>query len=159
IIRKPGTYTACAWVDYPYDSKHDDDTVCVTFDVELGIKDTITVGHKNELILPESSGVDKSSENQNGGTTQDAMKVEVAGANFNFNGFTSNPASSVTTINYDSKEPLTLQVVDMSGNIVFTKQVDGTSYNLDVTRFASGAYTVLLRNESGLQSRQLSVIK
>ncbi|MEZ4724232.1 MAG: GEVED domain-containing protein [Candidatus Kapaibacterium sp.] len=35
IIREPGTYTACSWVDYPYDIVNDDDTTCVTFEVEV----------------------------------------------------------------------------------------------------------------------------
>jgi GEVED domain-containing protein/type IX secretion system substrate protein len=155
IIREPGTYTACAWVDYPYDSKHDDDTTCVTFEVELGIQDTITVGDLGGIVNQTSNDGELNSANEENKT----QRIESSVVDFNFNGFSVNPASTTTAIRFNSEAALTLEVVDMNGNVVFSDTAKNNLYNLDVTNLANGAYTVLLRSANGIQSRQLSVVR
>jgi hypothetical protein len=155
IIREPGTYTACAWVDYPYDSKHDDDTTCVTFEVELGIQDTITVGNLGGIVNQTSNDGELNSANEENKT----QRIESSVVDFNFNGFSVNPASTTTAIRFNSEAALTLEVVDMNGNVVFSDTAKNNLYNLDVTNLANGAYTVLLRSANGIQSRQLSVVR
>ena len=155
IIRDPGTYTACAWVDYPYDSKHDDDTTCVTFEVELGIQDTITVGNLGGIVNQTSNDGELNSANEENKT----QRIESSVVDFNFNGFSVNPASTTTAIRFNSEDALTLEVVDMNGNVVFSDTAKNNLYNLDVTNLANGAYTVLLRSANGIQSRQLSVVR
>jgi GEVED domain/Secretion system C-terminal sorting domain len=155
IIREPGSYTACAWVDYPYDSKHDDDTTCVTFEVELGIQDTITVGNLGGIVNQTSNDGELNSANEENKT----QRIESSVVDFNFNGFSVNPASTTTAIRFNSEAALTLEVVDMNGNVVFSDTAKNNLYNLDVTNLANGAYTVLLRSANGIQSRQLSVVR
>ncbi|MER3329173.1 MAG: GEVED domain-containing protein, partial [Candidatus Kapaibacterium sp.] len=99
IIREPGTYTACSWVDYPYDTKNDDDTTCVTFEVELGIQDTITIGDLNDLVNEESNDDELNSANDDINTQRVESVVD-----FNFKGFSVNPASSSTAIRFNSSE-------------------------------------------------------
>ncbi|MER3328401.1 MAG: T9SS type A sorting domain-containing protein, partial [Candidatus Kapaibacterium sp.] len=155
IIREPGTYTACAWVDYPYDTKNDDDTTCVTFEVELGIQDTITVGDLNDIVNEAANEGELNSANDDINT----QRVEASVVDFNFKGFSVNPASTTTTIRFNSSEALTLEVIDMNGNIVFSDVASNNLYNLNVSNLANGAYTVLLRSANGIQSRQLSVVR
>jgi hypothetical protein len=155
IIREPGTYTACAWVDYPYDTKKDDDTTCIDFQVELGIQDTITVGDLNDIINDTANDDELNSANDE----NESQRIESSVVDFNFNGFSVNPASTTTAIKFNSSEALTLEVVDMNGNIVFTDVAKGGLYNLNVSNLSNGAYTVLLRSANGIQSRQLSVVR
>jgi hypothetical protein len=155
IIREPGSYTACAWVDYPYDAKHDDDTTCVSFSVELGIQDTITVGDLGGIVNQTSNDGELNSANEE----NKSQRIESSVVDFNFNGFSVNPASTTTAIRFNSEAALTLEVVDMNGNIVFTDIAKGGLYNLNVSNLANGAYTVLLRSANGIQSRQLSVVR
>jgi hypothetical protein len=70
-----------------------------------------------------------------------------------------NPASNSTTINFNSSEALTLEVVDMNGNVVISEIAKNNQHQLDVSKLANGAYTVLLRSANGIQSRQLSVVR
>ncbi len=155
VIRDPGTYTACAWVDYPYDAKHDDDTTCVTFEVELGIQDTITVGDLGGIVNQTSNDGEMNSANDDNAS----QRIESSVVDFNFNGFSMNPASTTTAIRFNSEDALTLEVVDMNGNVVFSDVAKGNLYNLNVSNLANGAYTVLLRSANGIQSRQLSVVR
>jgi hypothetical protein len=155
IIRNPGTYTACAWVDYPYDSKHDDDSTCITFEVELGIQDTITVGNLGGLVNQTTNDDEMNSANDEKIT----QKIESSVVDFNFNGFSMNPASTTTSISFNSSEALTLEVVDMNGNVVISEIAKNNQHQLDVSKLANGAYTVLLRSTNGIQSRQLSVVR
>ena len=155
IIRKPGTYTACSWVDYPYDIVNDDDTTCVTFEVELGIQDTITVGDLNDIVNQGNN----SDELDRANDGNESQRIESSVVDFNFNGFSVNPASTTTAIRFNSEEALTLEVVDMNGNIVLTDVAKDGLYNLNVSNLANGAYTVLLRSANGIQSRQLSVVR
>ena len=155
IIRQPGTYTACAWVDYPYDLVRDDDTTCITFEVELGIQDTITVGELGDLVNQPTNDDEMNSANDENLT----QRIESSVVDFNFNGFSVNPASTSTTINFNSSEALTLEVVDMNGNVVKSEIAKGNQHQLDVSKLANGAYTVLLRSANGIQSRQLSVVR
>jgi hypothetical protein len=155
IIREPGTYTACAWVDYPYDTKKDDDTTCITFEVELGIQDTITVGDLNDIVNDTANDDELNSANDE----NESQRIESSVIDFNFNGFSVNPASTTTAIKFNSSEALTLEVVDMNGNIVLTDVAKDGLYNLNVSNLANGAYTVLLRSANGIQSRQLSVVR
>jgi len=155
VIREPGTYTACAWVDYPYDTKKDDDTTCIDFQVELGIQDTITVGDLNDIINDTANDDELNSANDE----NESQRIESSVVDFNFNGFSVNPASTTTAIKFNSSEALTLEVVDMNGNIVFTDVAKGGLYNLNVSNLSNGAYTVLLRSANGIQSRQLSVVR
>ena len=155
IIRQPGTYTACAWVDYPYDLVRDDDTTCITFEVELGIQDTITVGELGDLVNQPTNDDEMNSANDENLT----QRIESSVVDFNFNGFSVNPASTSTTINFNSSEALTLEVVDMNGNVVISEIAKNNQHLLDVSGLANGAYTVLLRSANGIQSRQLSVVR
>ena len=155
IIRQPGTYTACAWVDYPYDLVRDDDTTCITFEVELGIQDTITVGELGDLVNQPTNDDEMNSANDENLT----QRIESSVVDFNFNGFSVNPASTSTTINFNSSEALTLEVVDMNGNVVISEIAKNNQHQLDVSNLANGAYTVLLRSANGIQSRQLSVVR
>jgi|GEM_PF-697565 len=155
VIREPGTYTACAWVDYAYDLKRDDDTTCIDFQVELGIQDTITVGDLNDIINDTANDDELNSANDE----NESQRIESSVVDFNFNGFSVNPASTTTAIKFNSSEALTLEVVDMNGNIVFTDVAKGGLYNLNVSNLSNGAYTVLLRSANGIQSRQLSVVR
>ena len=155
IIREPGTYRACAWVDYPYDNVNDDDTTCISFEVEKGIKDTITVGDLNAPIIQINNDDQMNSAND----ANKSLRIESSVVDFNFNGFSVNPANTTTAIRFDSKEALTIEVVDMNGNVLITDVAKNNLYNLDVSKLANGAYTVLLRGANGIQSRQLSVVR
>ena len=155
IIREPGTYRACAWVDYPYDNVNDDDTTCITFEVTKGIQDTITVGDLNAPIIQINNDDEMNSANDEVKT----QRIESSVVDFNFNGFSVNPANTTTAIRFDSKEALTIEVVDMNGNVLITDVAKNNLYNLDVSKLANGAYTVLLRGANGIQSRQLSVVR
>lgn len=82
--------------------------------------------------------------------------------NFNFAGITQNPASTTTDVLFENgnNSPLTLEVVDMTGNVLLTETLgNGSKYSLNVSNFVSGTYTVVLRSESGIQTRQLSVVR
>jgi hypothetical protein len=81
--------------------------------------------------------------------------------NFNFAGITQNPASTTTDLLFDNgnNSPLTLEVVDINGNVIITETLNGSKYSLNVSNLVSGTYTVVLRSESGIQTRQLSVVK
>jgi hypothetical protein len=155
IIKEPGTYRACAWVDYPYDNVNDDDTTCITFEVEKGIQDTITVGDLNDLVNQITNYGDIKLVNDE----YVKQRIESSEVDFNFNGFSINPANTTTAIRFDSKEALTIEVVDMNGNVLITDVAKNNLYNLDVSKLANGAYTVLLRGANGIQSRQLSVVR
>ena len=155
IIREPGTYTACSWVDYPYDIVNDDDTTCVTFEVELGIQDTITVGDLNDIVNQGNN----SNELDRANDGNESQRIESSVVDFNFNGFSVNPASTTTAIRFNSEEALTLEVVDMNGNVVISDIAKNGLYNLNVSNLTNGAYTVLLRSANGIQSRQLSVVR
>ena len=155
IIREPGTYRACAWVDYPYDNVNDDDTTCITFEVEKGIQDTITVGDLNAPIIQINNDDEMNSANDEVKT----QRIDASVVDFNFNGFSVNPANTTTAIRFNSKEALTIEVVDMNGNVLITDVAKNNQYNLDVSKLANGAYTVLLRSANGIQSRQLSVVR
>jgi len=155
VITESGSYKACAWVDYPYDLVRDDDTTCIDFQVELGIQDTITVGDLNDIINDTANDDELNSANDE----NESQRIESSVVDFNFNGFSVNPASTTTAIKFNSSEALTLEVVDMNGNIVFTDVAKGGLYNLNVSNLANGAYTVLLRSANGIQSRQLSVVR
>ncbi|MEZ4724231.1 MAG: T9SS type A sorting domain-containing protein [Candidatus Kapaibacterium sp.] len=89
----------------------------------------------------------------------ESQRIESSVVDFNFNGFSVNPASTTTAIRFNSEEALTLEVVDMNGNIVLTDVAKDGLYNLNVSNLANGAYTVLLRSANGIQSRQLSVVR
>ena len=161
IITEPGWYDACAWVDYPFDSKNDDDTTCIRFYVELGNSGVITVGDLNE----DEEGLTSGSNNEltDNGTDEvkdvDLEGLSVENTEFNFNGFSPNPASTSTVVTFETKSALTLEVVDMNGNVVFTDKAEGSNYNLNTSNFASGTYTVVLRNENGVQTKQLNVVR
>jgi hypothetical protein len=155
IFREPGTYRACAWVDYPYDNVNDDDTTCITFEVTKGIQDTITVGDLNDLVNQITNYGDIKLVNDE----YVKQRIESSEVDFNFNGFSINPANTTTAISFDSKEALTIEVVDMNGNVLITDVAKNNLYNLDVSKLANGAYTVLLRGANGIQSRQLSVVR
>ncbi len=81
--------------------------------------------------------------------------------NFNFAGITQNPASTTTDLLFENgnNSPLTLEVVDMTGNVLLTETLNGSKYSLNVSNFVSGTYTVVIRSESGIQTRQLSVVR
>lgn len=82
--------------------------------------------------------------------------------NFNFTGITQNPASTTTDVLFENgnNSPLTLEVVDMTGNVLLTETLtNGSKYSLNVSSYVSGTYTVVIRSESGIQTRQLSVVK
>ena len=81
--------------------------------------------------------------------------------NFNFTGITQNPASTSTDLLFENgnNSPLTLEVVDMTGNVLLSETIKGTKYPLNVSNFVSGTYTVVIRSESGIQTRQLSVVR
>jgi len=155
VIGKPGSYTACSWVDYPYDLNHDDDTTCIEFQVELGIQDTITVG--------DIGGFSENNEDYNYLNSvfdnNVPHRIESLVADFKFNGFTVNPASNSTDIKFESKEALNLEVVDLNGNVVISAIAENNLHKLDVSKLTSGAYTVILRSPRGIQSRQLSVFR
>ena len=155
IIREPGTYRACAWVDYPYDNVNDDDTTCITFEVTKGIQDTITVGDLGSIVNQRNNDDQMNSANDE----VKSQRIESSVVDFNFNGFSVNPANTTTAIRFDSKEALTIEVVDMNGNVLITDVAKNNLYNLDVSKLANGAYTVLLRGANGIQSRQLSVVR
>ena len=155
VLSEPGSYTACAWVDYPYDIVNDDDTTCVTFEVELGIQDTITVGDLNDIVNQGNN----SDELDRANDGNESQRIESSVVDFNFNGFSVNPASTTTAIRFNSEEALTLEVVDMNGNVVISDIAKNGLYNLNVSNLANGAYTVLLRSANGIQSRQLSVVR
>lgn len=81
--------------------------------------------------------------------------------NFNFAGITQNPASTTTDLLFENgnTSPLTLEVVDINGNVLLTETLNGSKYSLNVSNLVSGTYTLVLRSESGIQTRQLSVVR
>lgn len=81
--------------------------------------------------------------------------------NFNFTGFTVNPASTTTNLTFTTNSTtLKLDVVDLNGKLVFTHNIDSKeNYELNVSNFANGTYTVILTSETGVQTRQLNVVK
>lgn len=153
IITKPGKYIACTWVDYPYDSKKDDDTTCITFDVELGIQDTITVG--NSLVTPEMEIVSEGFRDK-----QDKQNVlnKIEDINFEFVNISPNPASNYIIIDV-SQENLELNIVDITGKLVFSDIMNDKIYQLKLENFESGVYTIIVKNENILRSKQMTIIK
>lgn len=81
--------------------------------------------------------------------------------NFNFAGITQNPASTTTDLLFENgnTSPLTLEVVDINGNVLLTETLNRSKYSLNVSNLVSGTYTLVLRSESGIQTRQLSVVR
>lgn len=82
--------------------------------------------------------------------------------NFNFVGITQNPASTTTDLLFanGNNSPLTLEVVDINGNVVITETLNnGSKHSLNVSNLVSGTYTLVVRSESGIQTRQLSVVR
>jgi hypothetical protein len=157
IISEEGNYTGCAWVNYLIDSKKSDDTVCVSFFVEKGIQDTITVGETNSLSEVTNDDV---VENENPTNENNNVVVENAEL-FAFTNITPNPAITTTRLDFtnESNEVLSLEVVDMNGQIVQTDVVEGTTHNLNVSDLSSGNYTIVVRSGNTVQTRQLNVVK
>lgn len=100
------------------------------------------------------------------GTSESINEVRIVEikpeGNFNFAGITQNPASTTTDILFDNgnKSPLTLEVVDINGNVLITETLNNSSrYSLNVSNLVSGTYTLVIRSESGIQTRQLSVVR
>jgi hypothetical protein len=81
--------------------------------------------------------------------------------NFTFNGFSQNPASNNTDLNISNpnSELLTIEVVDMTGSVVLADKFSNSEYQLNVSDLANGAYTVVIRSESGMQTKQLSIVR
>ncbi len=81
--------------------------------------------------------------------------------NFLFSGFSQNPAANNTDLNISNpnNELLSIEVVDMTGNVVITKEINSAELNLNVSNLASGVYTVVVRSESGMQTQQLSIVR
>jgi hypothetical protein len=157
IITEEGHYTACAWVNYLYDSKKSDDKVCVSFFVEKGIQVTITVGETNSLTQLVNDDV-VSNENP----TDENNNVVVENTElFTFNNITPNPAITTTRLDFvnDNNETLALEVVDMNGQVVQTATVAKSTYELNVSDLSSGNYTVVVRSGNTVQTRQLNVVK
>ncbi len=158
LIAEEGNYTACAWVDYLADPIKSDDTVCVSFYVEKGIQDTITVGETNSLTEVTNNDV-VSNENPSDDNNNNVV-VENAEL-FAFTNITPNPAMTTTKLDFtnESNEVLSLEVVDMNGNVVQTGRVEGTTHNLNVSDLSSGNYTIVVRSGNTVQTRQLNVVK
>jgi hypothetical protein len=157
IIREEGTYTGTAWVDYVYDSKRSDDTVSVTFYVEKGIQDTITVGETNALSEVINNDVVA---NENPTDEDNQVRVETNEL-FTFENITPNPASSSTRLDFVNRnnETLSLEVVDMNGRVVQSVNVNGETHNLNVSDLSNGSYTIVVRSGNTIQTKQLNVTR
>jgi hypothetical protein len=157
IIREPGMYTGTAWVDYVYDSKRSDDTVSVTFYVEKGIQDTITVGETNALSEVINNDVVA---NENPTDEDNQVRVETNEL-FTFENITPNPASSSTRLDFvnTNNETLSLEVVDMNGRVVQSVNVNGETHNLNVSDLSNGSYTLVVRSGNTIQTKQLNVTR
>jgi hypothetical protein len=81
--------------------------------------------------------------------------------NFLFNGFVANPVSETAElrISNPNNELLSVEVVDMTGNVVKSYEFDSSEYQLNVSDISNGAYTVVVRSGSGMQSKQLRVVR
>lgn len=154
IIAKPGKYKACAWVEYPYDSKKDDDTTCVIFEVELGIQDTITVGD-DQLVTPEIEIVSEGFRDR-----QDKQNVinKIEDVNFEIINISPNPASNYIIIDVNMKD-LELNVIDITGRLVYSTIMNDNVYQLRLEDFESGIYTIVVKNNVYLQSKQITIVK
>ena len=157
IIREEGTYTGTAWVDYPFDLKREDDTVSVTFYVEKGIQDTITVGETNSLSEVINNDVVA---NENPSNEDNQVRVETNDV-FTFNSISPNPASTSTKLDFvnTNSETLSLEVVDMNGRVVQSVKVSGTTHNLNVSDLSNGSYTIVVRSGNTIQTKQLNVTR
>jgi hypothetical protein len=157
IIREEGTYTGTAWVDYVYDSKRSDDTTTVTFYVEKGIQDTITVGETNALSEVINNDVVA---NENPSDEDNQVRVETNDV-FTFNSISPNPASTSTKLDFvnTNNETLSLEVVDMNGRVVQSVKVSGNTHSLNVSDLSSGSYTIVVRSGNTIQTKQLNVAK
>ncbi len=99
------------------------------------------------------------------GTTEAIDQVRIVEVkpegNFNFTGITQNPASTTTDILFENgnNSPLTLEVVDMTGNVLLSETINGFKHPLNVSNYVSGTYTVVIRSATGIQTRQLSVVR
>ncbi|MFN3195516.1 MAG: T9SS type A sorting domain-containing protein [Chlorobiota bacterium] len=157
IIREPGMYTGTAWVDYVYDSKREDDTTTVTFYVEKGIQDTITVGETNALSEVINNDVVA---NENPSDEDNQVRVETNDV-FTFNSITPNPANTSTRLDFvnTNNETLNLEVVDMNGRVVRSLKTNDASYELNVSDLSSGIYTIVVRSGNTIQTKQLNVAK
>jgi hypothetical protein len=157
IIREEGTYTGTAWVDYVYDSKRSDDTTTVTFYVEKGIQDTITVGETNALSEVINNNVVA---NENPSDEDNQVRVETNDV-FTFNSISPNPASTSTKLDFvnTNNETLSLEVVDMNGRVVQSVKVSGNTHSLNVSDLSSGSYTIVVRSGNTIQTKQLNVAR
>jgi hypothetical protein len=157
IIREEGTYTGTAWVDYPFDLKREDDTVSVTFYVEKGIQDTITVGETNSLSEVVNDDIVA---NENPSDEDNQVRVETNDI-FTFNSISPNPASTSTKLDFvnTNNETLSLEVVDMNGRVVQSVNVTGTTHNLNVSDLSNGNYTIVVRSGNTIQTKQLNVTR
>lgn len=155
IIREEGKYKACAWVEYLYDPKKDDDTTCVDFYVEKGIQDTITVGEENALVdLGETNTAFDSNNNED--------KVIVENSNvFAFSSISPNPASNTTILTFikDNSEEIKIQIADLTGKLIFENTTINSTYTLNVENFPSGMYTIIISNNGVIQTKTLNVTK
>jgi hypothetical protein len=98
------------------------------------------------------------------GSTEASNEVRIVEivpeGNFQFTGFSENPARTSTNLQFESSvKDLSVSVVDVNGKEVLSGKVEGDSYTLDVSGLASGAYTVVLRSPLGMQTKQLSVVR
>jgi hypothetical protein len=157
IILDEGNYTGCAWVNYLADNVKSDDTVCVSFFVEKGIQDTITVGETNSLTELTNDDVVS---NETPSTDDNTVVVENIEL-FTFTNITPNPAIASTRLDFvnENNEALTLEVIDMNGQIVKSDVTNKSNYELNVSDLSSGSYTLVVRSGNTVQTRQLNVVK
>lgn len=99
------------------------------------------------------------------GTSDDNHPIRIVEVkpegNFNFTGFTMNPASTSTQLTFTTNSnTLKLDVVDLNGKVIYSENISNKkNVELNVSNFANGTYTVVLTSETGIQTKQLNVIR
>lgn len=85
--------------------------------------------------------------------------VDIEEASIEFNVFP-NPANDQVTIrHYAQGDALTLQIKDTSGRTVFNDQLYGSTGYVNVNRWESGLYFVVLQNEAGVTAVKRLIVR
>ena len=69
-----------------------------------------------------------------------------------------NPTSGIATIEAEAKQPLDLQVYNVSGQLLFTEQISAGQHEVDLNQYDSGVYFYTLSDEQSLVKRGKIVV-
>lgn len=66
-----------------------------------------------------------------------------------------NPANSLITIELDQTDQYIIEIVSLSGQLISSTQMEGTSHQIDLSSFQKGAYFITIRSKDFMTTRKI----